>query len=163
MGSEMCIRDRAETDGQIIGVAEIENAEDAQGDNPQDIDSTPDQIEDNDAGGAVDTPSDDVVDGDGTGNPGDENPATDEDDQDPEDIEVEIFDLALINELAEGEDELVYPGEDVTFTVSVTNQGTVDALDTWIVYYIPDGLELNDPDWTDEGDGTASYLSLIHI
>jgi uncharacterized repeat protein (TIGR01451 family) len=48
-----------------------------------DIDSTPDNIPDNDPGGIPLSGSDDATDGDGTGVVGDPNPDTDEDDADP--------------------------------------------------------------------------------
>ena len=71
----------------IVNVAEISSSDNAGG--LPDVDSVPDGTEGNDAGGAVDTPSDDVVDGDGTGVPGDEEPTTDEDDSDPASVPVD--------------------------------------------------------------------------
>ena len=47
-------------------------------------------------------------------------------------------------------------GDDVTFTIEIFNQGNVDATDVGVIDYVPAGLELNDPAWTDNGDGTAS-------
>jgi len=37
----------------------------------------------------------------------------------------EVFDLALIKELSAGQSSPIYPGVDVTFTITVTNQGTI--------------------------------------
>ena len=66
-------------------VAEIGALTDLVGDDISDldIDSPADMNPFNDAGGAVETASDDVVDGDGTGAVGDTNPGTDEDNSDP--------------------------------------------------------------------------------
>ena len=92
------------------------------GANLVDIDSDPDQTRTNDAGGAVETASDDVVNGDGKnggGVPLDENPDSDEDDQDPEVIRV--FDLALRKQLVT-QAPYVY-GDVHEFEVCVINQG----------------------------------------
>jgi len=43
----------------------------------------------------------------------------------------------------------------VTFTIEVTNEGTVTANTFDIVDHLPDGLTLNDTDWTDLGDNDA--------
>ena len=121
-----------------------------------DIDSTPDNTNGNDAGGAVDTPSDDVTAGDGSGTPGDNVPGTDEDDHDPEPVAVnQTFDLALFKTLASGQASAVAPGADVTFTISVVNQGTLDAYDIDVIDYIPTGLSLNDLDWTASGSNAV--------
>ena len=119
------------TDGQVINVAEITSAEDDLGESPEDIDSTPDTDDGNDAGGEVNGPSDDQTDGNGT---------DDEDDSDPEDVFIEIFDLASNITLAPGEDDQVYPGETVGFKVTVFNQGTVTAENVEVTLMIPDEL-----------------------
>jgi uncharacterized repeat protein (TIGR01451 family) len=73
-----------------------------------------------------------------------------------------IFDLALAIQLADGSNVgEVAPGSDVTFTITVTNQGNVDATDISLVDYIPAGLTLNDADWADNGDGTASLVAAL--
>ena len=77
--------------GEIVNVAEIIFAQDDLGNTPPDQDSTPDDIEGNDAGGLVDSAADDAIDGDGTGAPGSGDAATDEDDSDPENITVLEF------------------------------------------------------------------------
>ena len=80
--------------------AEVYQFEDTVGNNVgnQDVDSTPDTMQNNDAGGQPYSPADNFVDGNGTGTPGDGAPSTDEDDQDPE--RIEIIDLALRKTLA---------------------------------------------------------------
>ena len=72
-------------------------------------------------------------------------------------VTVEQFDLALRTILAPGEDERVYPGEDITFKIEVHNQGTLTASNIEITDYIPDGLALNDPAWSQSG-GNACLL-----
>jgi len=70
----------------LVNVAEISEADDDTDPSntpPTDTDSTPDTDPGNDPGGEANSPSDDSTDGDGTGNPGDEDPTTDEDDSDP--------------------------------------------------------------------------------
>ncbi|WP_293870550.1 SdrD B-like domain-containing protein, partial [Spirosoma sp.] len=72
--------------GPIINKAEISSADNDTNPNntpPTDVDSTPDQNPTNDAGGTPNSGSDDSVNGNGKGTPGDTNPATDEDDEDP--------------------------------------------------------------------------------
>ncbi|NBC07142.1 MAG: DUF11 domain-containing protein, partial [Bacteroidetes bacterium] len=112
-----------------------------------DIDSTPDDIVDNDAGGQAGTNADNSVIGNGTGTPGSSDPGTDEDDHDP--ASVEIFDLALVK-------EIISPGpyafgQQVTFRITVENQGNVTAENISVRDYIPDGYLFNaaaNPDWT---------------
>ena len=68
-----------------------------------------------------------------------------------------VYDLALDKALADGQATTgLAIGDDVTFTITVFNQGNVDATDVEVIDYIPEGLELNDPAWADQGDGTAT-------
>jgi len=127
--------------GELVNYAEITGAEDTEGMSRDDVDSSPDADIAND-GPAVDGVTD------GTGG--------DEDDHDPASINVEIgeVDLAL-TKMVEGAGPFT-PGDDVTFRITLYNQGEVAAELVDIVDYIPAGLTLNDDDWTDNGDGTAS-------
>ncbi len=69
------------------------------------------------------------------------------------------FDLALFKQLADGTNLSTFAlGDSVTFTLTVENQGNVDASNIEVVDYLPAGLTLSDVDWTDNGDGTASIL-----
>ncbi|WP_216650057.1 SdrD B-like domain-containing protein, partial [Lewinella sp. W8] len=149
------------TDGDVItNLAEISSAEDDAGGTPTDIDSTPDADGTNDAGGGPGTPSDDVTSGDGSGAPGDTDPNTDEDDADPALIRVNPFDLALTKVLSAGQEPVVEPGDEVSFTITVTNQGMVTAANIEVTDYIPTGLSFSANNdgaiWTDNGDGTAT-------
>ena len=74
------------------------------------------------------------------------------------DVKVECYDLALRKTLAAGEDVRVYPGEDITFDIEITNQGTITATSVELVDYIPTGLSLNDGSWTPAGVGMATKI-----
>jgi len=139
--------------GQIINEAEISGADAPNGFNSVDVDSTPDTNQNNDGGGEVNTPNDDEINEGCCSIDGD-----DEDDSDPEDITVEVFDLALIKVMAAGQDTRVYPGEDVTFTIEVHNQGTIPASGIEVTDYIPAGLTLNDGAWS--GGGSTATINL---
>lgn len=119
----------------LTNTAEIKNADgdDNPGNEaPIDSDSTPDMI------------NDDIVGGDDEIN----NDNNDEDDHDIAVIEVvQIFDLALDKDCAEQSDPFM-PGSEVEFTLTVTNEGTLDAYNVQIADYIPAGLMLSDSDWT---------------
>jgi gliding motility-associated-like protein/uncharacterized repeat protein (TIGR01451 family) len=85
-----CIVNPNAAPGTLVNYAEITGFDnDTNGSNtpPTDIDSTPDAIPDNDAGGQPGSPADDEINGDGTGTPGDGIPGTDEDDHDGEIID----------------------------------------------------------------------------
>ena len=56
-------------------------------------------------------------------------------------------DLALTKDLDAGQDNL-QPGDDVQFTITVTNEGMIPVSSIDITDYIPAGFTLNDPDWT---------------
>jgi len=117
----------------LTNVAEISDAEDIDGNNPPDEDSTPDNDPNNDP--------------------------EEEDDSDTE--PVYIFDLALVKTLATGQNATVAPGDDVTFTIEVINQGTVDAHDVLVNDYIPSGYTFvmaDNPGWGDaDGNGDPDY------
>ena len=74
----------------------------------------------------------------------------------------DIFDLALSKTLADGTNlATVMPGDTVTFTLTIENQGTVGATNIDVVDYLPAGLTLADPNWIDNLDGTASLATPI--
>ncbi len=140
--------------GVIRNTAEIASADD-DGDPgtqaPTDVDSTPDRTDD-------DPNEDDEVDENGRDDTTGDGIA-DEDDHDVADITFPAFDLALTKTLAPGQVDIVDPDEDITFEVTVLNQGEIDAYEVEVVDYLPVGLVLSDADtngWIDNGDGTLS-------
>jgi len=128
--------------GSIENIAEIESAEDPDGNNT-DSDSTPDNTPGDTIGG------DDTI----------ANENGDEDDHDPASIEVDTFDLALIK--VPQNIGTVMAGEPVAYLITVTNQGNVVASGIELIDYFPAGLALYDAAWTDNGNNTATYNSLI--
>jgi len=134
-----------------LNFAEIKSFEDINGldISAQDIDSNADNINGNDDGGLADSPNDDYVDGNGKatgGSPLDAATATDEDDHDPELIQV--FDLALKKELVTNAPYI--DGQPVTFNITVYNQGNVTAQSIVINDYVPIGYTYNsglNPGW----------------
>ena len=88
----------------------------------------------------------------------------DEDDHDPATVNVgQVYDLALRKALAAGQPATVQAGDDVTFTLEVFNQGTLDASNVAVVDYIPAGMSLSPlaSGWTDGGaTATRTIASL---
>ena len=67
------------------------------------------------------------------------------------------FDLALRKQLEDGTNSAVVElGQEVTFVLTVLNQGNVAATDITLVDYLPAGLELADDAWTLDADGVAA-------
>ncbi len=140
------------TGTSIVNFAEIavaDNDEDNTNTAPTDVDSTPDTNSTNDG-----TPVDNATD----------NSGGDQDDHDPATINViqpiRTFDLALVKLVSNSQNYPIAPGNDVTFTITVFNQGNVDATNVQITDYIPTGMTLNDSDWTGAGS-TATYNTPI--
>jgi len=75
---EFVVSDDIATAGELIIKEEISSAQDEFGNNPADIDSTPDADFTNDAGGVVDSDTDDTI----------LNENGDEDDNDPENEQI---------------------------------------------------------------------------
>jgi len=71
---------------------------------------------------------------------------------------VRNFDLALIKRRAAGQSNLINYGQSVQFTITVYNQGTIPATNITVVDYIPNGLALNDADWTAFGPSEARIV-----
>ncbi len=126
-----------------------------------DGDGIPDSEDEDDDGDGI--PDSEDEDDDGDGIPDTEEVAVDEDDHDPAMYTVEhIYDLALTKVLDTNTTQMpIVPGGDVTYIITVTNQGTWIADDIEITDYIPTGMSLNDADWTLNASGHAVYNSLI--
>ena len=147
----------ADAAGTIDNFAEIASALDGDGNAVTDVDSTPDtSAGDTGPATAGDADDDNIAD---SGLAGD-----DEDDHDVASVTVidtPVFDLALIKQLADGTNlGSVAPGDSVTFTLTVTNQGDIAATQIDLVDYLPDGLSLADADWT-EADGVATLVTPV--
>jgi len=52
---------------------------------------------------------------------------------------VHIFDLALTKMRSPGQGEYIAPGDNVSFDIEVTNQGTADAYNVLVNDYVPAG------------------------
>ncbi len=137
-----------------LNAAEIESATDEVGTPmPKDIDSNMDNDEDNDAGGAYRTASDDSLIGDGKGGVGDTDANTDEDDHD---IALpQIYDIALKHTL-----ETPAPhqyGQEHTFKITLYNQGNMPLTNIEVEDYIASGYDfVPSTGWTHSGN-TAKY------
>lgn len=127
-----------DTMNPIVNWAEISDDNGDEGTNGGDVDSTPDA----DNGEESESPTDGVINEDGTN-------GGDEDDHDPAVVQLDFYDLALTKELTSAGPFV--PGSDATFTLQITNQGTVTAEELVITDYIPAGLSLNDSAWSDVG------------
>ena len=121
-----------------INIAEISQSVDANGNLNSDVDSKADTISDNDAGGQIDTDTDNNI---------DDNGLIDEDDQDP--AQICIADLALRNVLRNTA-TIYRSGDLVTFDYTVFNQGNVSITAFDIVSHFPSELDFDtslNPDW----------------
>jgi uncharacterized repeat protein (TIGR01451 family) len=105
-----------------------------------DVDSKPDAINGNDAGGNFGLPGS----AGGTDNTIN-NENGDEDDHDP--LLLGFVDLALTKVLS-NPGQVYQPNSNVEFTIKVTNQGSIPIDQVMITDYIPTGFTLNDTDWT---------------
>lgn len=69
-----------------------------------------------------------------------------------------VYDLALDKKLGTGQGESVNVGDDVTFTITVYNQGSIGVDEITITDYIPEGFTLKSTDWaTVDADGNTTY------
>ncbi|HJW29407.1 MAG TPA: hypothetical protein VJ508_09155, partial [Saprospiraceae bacterium] len=66
-----------------------------------------------------------------------------------------FLDLSLDKSLATGQSMVFTPGDDITFSIRVTNNGNIPVGSIEVVDYIPIGFSLNDPDWTAGTDGST--------
>ncbi|MBC6994233.1 DUF11 domain-containing protein, partial [Lewinella lacunae] len=131
----------------LTNLAEISAATDPDGVPQTDIDSPMDEDPTNDP-----FFQDNEIEGDGTS-------GEDEDNSDPATINVGAFDLALVKTLAPGQLNVVVPGQEVTFDITVFNQGAIPADNIELIDFIPAGFLFDaglNPDWADNADGTAS-------
>ncbi len=146
-----------------VNRAEISRAENLAGVDisNNDYDSWLDPLPNNDAGGHPDSPSDNSIDGDGTGSPNDTNPATDEDDADP--ARVKVYDLALTKKLMTPAPYEYY--QDMTFEIEVFNQGNEIMKDVVVSDYIPAGYTFSaalNAGWTGAAPTVSRTIAQIN-
>ena len=133
---------------EIINLAEI-SKDNAAEYGLVDRDSTPDQNKDNDCFLRDNLH---IINGNGkAGSSTNCTPATDEDDHDGESLQLldQIYDLALTKTIQNQKDSYT-KGEDITFAITVHNQGELVAKNIEVTDYLPAGLELKDAHWTQE-------------
>ncbi len=126
----------------VLNIAEISAATDIAGQPIGDIDSQYDQDPTNDAGGEYGTPTDDMIDDDGT---------VDEDDHDI--ALVPILDLALMKTV--DVNSPVQIGQELQFNMTVYNQGNVAVESYTLIDYLPSGYHFipeKNTGWTTYGD-----------
>lgn len=89
--------------------------------------------------------------------------STEQDDYDPALVVVgHVYDLALTKVIDATATPGPYaPGDDVTFTIQVCNQGTLDAQDIALTDYLPTDMSVsvNETNWTDNLDGTLTLTN----
>ncbi len=145
--------DASQGEGSLVNYAEIS------ADDGDDIDSITDQDIGNDVGGEPNSSTDNSINGNGIAG------GIDEDDHDPALIDVTIpavYDLALVKTVASTGPFM--PGDDVTFTIEVINQGGVDANNIEITDYIPGGMSLSTADnngWVVSGSNATATIASV--
>ncbi len=73
------------------------------------------------------------------------------------------FDLALVKKIQGSASKKYNPGDIVKFTITVYNQGTVEAKNVKVMDYIPSGLILHDSHWTKSGDKAVLNAAIPSI
>lgn len=125
----------------LVNLAEICGALDERGRALGDVDSSPDSDPGNDTGGVFNDLTDNMIDDHGT---------IDEDDHDPAGLQ--LLDLNLSKSTAQ-----LIPvkmGEDVLYTLQLTNEGNVSVKNISITDYLPAGMEISPNDisgWSQQG------------
>jgi uncharacterized repeat protein (TIGR01451 family) len=71
-----------------------------------------------------------------------------------------LVDLALTKSLAIGQSMNINPGDNVNFTLRITNNGNISIRSVTVVDYIPIGFTLNDPDWFPTAFGSTAKVLL---
>lgn len=132
----------------IVNVTEISAMRDPLGQNLQDKDSSPDKIKDNDSGGVVNSIHDNNLNGNGT---------DDEDDHDPANLQ--IYDLALI--LTTDNHNPVRINEERKFQVRICNQGSEPVRNIKFIDYLPESMSLSSFDnngWIIQNNKLYNYI-----
>ena len=139
---KMCVKPGVLTDG-IVNNAEISEMKVNGTATIRDFDSTPDQVQNNDAGGTHSTPEDNNINGIA---------GIEEDDHDPIYLGIKYTDLAL---KLTTEKRKVVEGEEACFEINVYNQGSQIIKAIKLVDYIPSNLTLSSEGWETIEEKTA--------
>lgn len=129
---------------QVVNAVEIVRAQDATGTLRADADAVNDDVNGNDP------VIDDYLDGDGV---------NDEDDHDIAAFFVERVDVALAKRVADGQPSPVRAGDDVRYTLTITNQGSATIGEVVVCDHLPAGFVLSPNDdggWSIGNDGAAT-------
>ncbi len=139
------------TIGEYINRAEI-SSDSASDYGTTDEDSTPDSNLTNDP----------IVD---HNDPTLDNPTGDEDDNDLEEIQVGVeYDLALIKTLSSGQAAIVSQGDNVSYDITIANQGNVESLTYAVTDNIPDGMSfVSATDNGTESGGIVTWSNLTNL
>jgi len=136
---------------QVINAVEIVSAQDSAGAVHVDADAVNDTVNGNDP----------VIDDDLTGDG-----VNDEDDHDIAIFFVQRVDAALEKRLAEGQPSRVRAGDDVRYTLTITNQGSATLGEVVICDHIPGGFVLSPNDvngWSSEENGAVTKTVQITL
>lgn len=133
----------------IVNHAEISEIESLNFPTVVDFDSKPNTIMSDDAGGVPGTETDNQIFGSSMA------AIADEDDADPAMIHIQNFDLALIKR---ANPTNAKPGELVHYQIQVINQGSIPANNITVVDYLPAGLSLEDPNWSEDPNDPGKLL-----
>lgn len=70
-------------------------------------------------------------------------------------------DLALIKQVAASQTTPIYPGDQVTFDITVINQGNMDVTNILLTDYVPVGLTLLDANWAMAGNDAETTITSV--
>lgn len=78
-------------------------------------------------------------------------------------IRVGAFDLALRKTVKAGQPAVFKEGDEVTFVITIINEGTIDATEVEVVDYVPEGLELVGDDWVVTDDKAKPVTPVLSL
>ena len=74
-----------------------------------------------------------------------------------------LVDLSLTKSLAIGQSMNINPGDNVNFTLRITNNGNISIRSVTVIDYIPIGFTLNDPDWIATAFGSTGQSAIKNL
>ncbi len=143
-------------------IAEISSIHSDEDPDALDVDSNSDKDPENDGGGVVGGQSDNAIDGDGSGLPGIDDAATDEDDHDVAIPPFSLFDLALL--VYADINSPVVKFQEVPFVFTIFNQGSDPVQNVKLNALIPGGYDYavaSNPNWMFAGDTAMIFIPEI--